>query len=254
MNTLFIFADTSLWQLTLVCTVAFILSVLGGMSGYGAGLVMPVFLTPLVGIANVVPVMAVTMLLNTGSRSLAFGRDVQWRHTRNMLYFGLPSCVAGAYCYTLLSSQRIALFLGCFLLLSIPLRRFMKHIKYHLSEKGERISGIGFGFINGGMAGTGIILISILMSAGLNGAALIATDATISTILAIFKITIFGANSKLNLDLVTIGMLVGLCMAPGGFIARRLLQHVPIKVHAWVMEIVVFFGSILFIWRAVWTS
>ena len=252
MNSEFILANTSPLQLVVVCSVAFILSVLSGMSGYGAGLVMPVFLTPVIGVANVVPVMAVTMLLNTGCRALAFWRDVQWYQVRQMLFFGLPTCIAGAYCYTLLTSRWIALLLGIFLLASIPLRRIMNHLEYRLTDRGVRYSGIGFGFINGGMAGTGIILISILMSAGLHSVALIATDATISTTLAIFKIIIFGSSDKLNFDLIAVGMLVGLCMAPGGFLARRLLNHVPVKVHAWVMEVVVFFGSLMFIWRAVW--
>ncbi len=191
------------------------------------------------------------MILNTGSRALAFWRDVQWDHVRNMLLFGLPMCITGAYCYTLLTSRWIALLLGIFLLISIPLRRLLSHLKYKLSHNGERLSGIGFGFINGGMAGTGIFLISILMSAGLSGAGLIATDATISTILAILKIIIFGATDNLNLDLAAAGMLTGLCMSPGGFIARRLLDHIPVRVHAWVMEIVVFFGSLMLIWRAI---
>jgi uncharacterized membrane protein YfcA len=252
MNGSFYLADANLWQLALVCIVGFVISVLSGMSGYGAGLVMPVFLTPLVGISNVIPVMAITMLLNTGSRAMAFWKDVQWDHVRKLLLFGLPMCIAGAYCYTLLTSRWIALLLGIFLLVSIPLRRLLTHLKYQLSHNGERISGIGFGFINGGMAGTGIILISILMSAGLHGATLIATDATISTILAILKIIIFSATENLNLDLAAAGMLTGLCMSPGGFIARRLLDHIPVRVHAWVMEIVVFVGSLMIIWRALW--
>ena len=251
MNGSFYLADASLWQLSLVGLVGFVISVLSGMSGYGAGLVMPVFLTPLVGVSNVIPVMAVTMLLNTGSRAIAFWRDVQWDHIRNILLFGLPMCITGAYCYTLLSSRWIALLLGIFLLISIPGRRLLTHLKYRLSQNGERISGIPFGFINGGMAGTGIVLISILLSAGLHGAALIGTDATISTILAVIKIIIFGATDNLNVDLAVAGMLTGLCMSPGGFIARRLLDHIPVRVHAWVMEIVVFFGSIMFIWRAI---
>jgi uncharacterized membrane protein YfcA len=105
-------------------------STLGGLSGFGTGLILPVFLAPLVGIANVIPVMAVAMLLSNGSRVAAFWRDVQWLHVRRMLVLGLPACVAGAYCYTLLSSQWIAALLGIFLLLSIPLRRLLRRAEF----------------------------------------------------------------------------------------------------------------------------
>jgi len=70
----------STWQLALACVVALAASTLGGLSGFGTGLVLPVFLVPLVGVANVIPVMAVAMLLNNGSRVIAFWREIQWTH------------------------------------------------------------------------------------------------------------------------------------------------------------------------------
>jgi len=248
---IFQITDINLWQLFFVCFIAFMLSILSGMSGYGAGLIMPVFLMPIVGISNIIPIMAVTMLLNTGFRAMAFWSGIQWNHVCYMLLFGLPACIAGAYCYTLLNSYWIALLLGIFLLISIPIRRVMNQRNFRLSPNSERITGIAFGFINGGMAGTGIILISILMSAGLHSVALIATDAIISATLAIIKIAIFGSTAKLNFDLAIVGVLIGICMAPGGFIARQLLNFIPIKIHTWVMEVVIFSGGIMFILHAI---
>ena len=162
-------------------------STLGGLSGFGTGLVLPVFLAPLVGIANVIPVMAVAMLLNNASRVVAFWRDVQWRHVRRMLALGLPACAAGAYCYTLLSSQWIAALLGIFLLLSIPLRRLLRRAQLQFSPSAELGAGAFFGFINGGMTGAGVILISILMSVGVAGSALVATDAVVSVIMGLAR-------------------------------------------------------------------
>ena len=49
-------------QLALACSVAFSASILGGLAGYGTGLILPVFLVPVVGVGNVIPVMAVAML------------------------------------------------------------------------------------------------------------------------------------------------------------------------------------------------
>ena len=46
------------------CLAAFLASILGGLSGFGTGLVLPVFLVPVVGIVNVVPVMAVAIVPN----------------------------------------------------------------------------------------------------------------------------------------------------------------------------------------------
>lgn len=243
-------ADPS--QIALACLVAFAASILGGLSGFGTGLVLPVFLVPLVGMTNVIPVMAVAMLFNNGSRVVAFWGEIQWTHVRLMLAFGLPACVVGAYGYTLLSAGWVALLLGAFLLASIPMRRFLKHARFRFSAGAERGAGAIFGFVNGAMTGTGVILISILMSGGVQGGALVATDAVISAVLGLAKVALFGGLATLNLELAAVGLLVGLCTAPGAFVARSILKRIPQGVHAWFMELIVFAGAVTLLWRAEW--
>ena len=238
------------WQLALACLMALAASTLGGLSGFGTGLILPVFLAPLVGIANVIPVMAVAMLLSNGSRVAAFWRDVQWLHVRRMLVLGLPACVAGAYCYTLLSAQWIAALLGTFLLLSIPIRRLLRRAELRFSRGAELGAGAFFGFLDGGMTGTGVILISILMSVGVAGSALIASDAVVSVIMGVAKVALFGRLAALNLELALTGLLVGVFTAPGAFLARAILRRIPAGVHAWIMEAVVVAGAIGLLWHA----
>ena len=240
------------WQLALACLVAFAASILGGLSGFGTGLALPVFLVPLIGVKNVIPVMAVAMLFNNGSRVVAFWREIQWTHVRLMLALGLPACVVGAYSYTLLSTKWVALLLGAFLLLSIPMRRCLRHARFRFSPSAELGAGTFFGFINGGMTGTGVILISILMAGGVQGAALVATDAVISVALGLAKVVLFGSLTALNLELALVGLLVGLCTTPGAFVARSLLKHIPGGAHAWLMELLVLAGAISLLWRAKW--
>ena len=238
------------WQLALACIVALAASTLGGLSGFGTGLVLPVFLVPLVGVVNVIPVMAVAMLLNNGSRILAFWQDIQWRQVRRMLVLGLPACVAGAYSYTLLSARWIAVLLGTFLLLSVPLRRLLRRAQLRMSPAAEIAAGGSFGFINGGMTGTGVILISVLMSVGLTGSAIVATDAVISVVMGIAKVLLFSSLAALSLELALIGLLVGLFTAPGAFLARALLKRMPVGIHAWLMEAVVVAGAVALLWQA----
>ena len=251
MSEAFLLADASLLQLALVCLVAFAASVLAGISGYGTGLILPVFVAPLVGVANVIPVMAVGMLLNNGSRVLAFWRDIQWLHVRRLLAFGLPACAVGAYGYTLLSGRWISFILGAFLLAIIPLRRALNRARFQFSRAGENAAGAVFGFINGGMTGAGVVLISILMSAGVEGAALIATDAIVSVVMGLAKVVLFSGLARLDFALAAIGLLIGLSTAPGAFVARWLLKRIPARIHAWVMELVVAAGAVVLLWNGV---
>ena len=250
MDSAFQLADVSVAQLALIGAAALGGSVLGGLAGYGTGLVVPIFLAPVVGVANVVPVMAVGMIFANGSRATAFWRDIHWPHVRRVLLFGLPACVAGAYSYTLLEARWVALLLGSFFIASVPLRRALARAGWALGARGVTAAGVGFGYLNGTMTGVGMLLISLLMAAGLQGAAVIGTDAIISVIMGFAKIALFGGVARLDAELALAGVLIGLCTAPGGFIARRLLAHIPLKVHTAFMDAIVLAGGASFLWRA----
>jgi uncharacterized membrane protein YfcA len=244
-------ADVSAAQLALIGGVALAGSVLGGLAGYGTGLVVPIFLAPVVGVANVVPVMAVGMIFANGSRVAAFWRDIHWPHARRVLLFGLPACIASAYGYTLLEARWVALLLGTFFVVSVPARRWLARAGWRLDARGVTVAGAGFGFLNGTMTGVGLFLISMLMAAGLQGAALIATDAIVSVIMGFAKIALFGSVARLDAQLALAGVLIGLCTAPGAFVARRLLALIPLKVHTAFMDVIVLAGGASFLWRAI---
>ena len=231
--------------------VAFLAAILGGLAGYGTGLILPIALAPVIGVAHIIPVMAVAMMINNASRVLAFRRDIEWPHVRRMLWLGLPACLVGAWGYTRLDARWVALLLGVFLLASIPLRRWQQRAQMQLTAKGEVAAGGAFGFIEGGMTGTGVILISMLMAAGVQGPALIATDAVVSTVMSLAKALLFGGASRLDVSLAATGVLVGLCTAPGAFVARAILTRMPQRLHLRIMEAVVLLGGLGFLWRAI---
>ncbi|HEX5091807.1 MAG TPA: sulfite exporter TauE/SafE family protein [Burkholderiales bacterium] len=250
MEPAFQLADVSAAQFVLIGGVAFLASVLGGLAGYGTGIIVPIFLAPVVGLTNVVPVMAVGMLIANASRAIAFWRDIHWPHARRILAAGLPACLAGAWGYTRLDAQWVALLLGGFFVASVPLRRYLSRAGWRLEGRGVAVAGAGFGFVNGAMTGVGLLLISTLMAAGLESAALIGTDAIVSVIMEVAKIALFGSAARLNAELVLAGLLIGACTAPGGFVARWMLARIPIRVHTAFMEVVVLAGGASFLWRA----
>lgn len=236
--------------LALVGIVAFAASILGGLSGYGTGLVLPIFLAPVVGVANIVPVMAIGMAFNNASRVGAFRHSIEWPHVWRILVLGLPACAAGAYGYTLLEGRAVAVLIGTFLIVSVPLRRGLARANYAFGPGVERGAGALFGFINGGMTGTGTVLIAILMAAGVQGAALIATDALVSLTMGVLKVALFGALARLDAELALAGLLIGACTMPGAFVARWLLRRIPARIHTAFMEVIVLVGGAGFLWRA----
>src|SRR5829696_7837588 len=63
------------WHYVAVACVSFAASIVGGLAGYGTGLLLPLALVPTVGPEPVVPIIGITALFTNGARVAAF-----WRH------------------------------------------------------------------------------------------------------------------------------------------------------------------------------
>ena len=246
------FADISLWQLLLVAAVALFASIVGGVSGNGTGALMPLVLVPLVGAGPVVPIIAISALFNNASRVTAFFKYADWRRASIVAVAAVPTCVLGSWGYTHLSSAGAALVIGAMLILSVPLRRLLKHHNVQIGERGLAAGAVGYGVVVGGTAGSGVILLSLLMAAGAEGATVVATDAAISIVIGIVKVSVFGLAGVLTAQVICFALLIGIVALPGAFLARALVERMPVHFHTAILDVVVLAGGIMMIaaaWR-----
>lgn len=241
------FADVSLLQLALVAAVALFASIVGGVSGYGTGALMPLVLVPLVGPSPVVPIIAISALFNNASRLTAFLKYADFRRTLVVLAASVPTCVLGAWGYTLLSSAGAALVIGAMLILSVPLRRHLKRRDFKVGDAGLAAGSFGYGLVVGGTAGSGVILLSLLMAAGVEGAGVIATDAAVSIVIGVVKVSVFGVAGVLTPQVVAFALLIGIVALPGGFLARAFVERMPVHVHTAILDVVVLLGGVVMV-------
>lgn len=237
------FADISLAQLLLVAGVAFVASIVGGVSGYGTGALMPLVLVPLVGAEPVVPIIAISAMFSNSSRMTAFLKYVDWRRTAIVLACAVPTCVLGAWGYTKLNNTGAALVIGAMLIASVPLRRVMLHLGFTVGDVGLGFGSLGYGVVVGGTAGSGVILLSLLMAAGIQSAGVIATDAAISIVIGVVKISVFGLAGVITAQVVAFALLIGLIALPGAFLARAFVERMPVHVHTAILDAVVLLGG-----------
>jgi uncharacterized membrane protein YfcA len=244
------FANVSLAQLALVAGVAMLASVIGGVSGYGTGALMPLVLVPLVGAEPVVPIIAISAMFTNSSRVFAFLKYADWRRTAIVLAASVPTCVLGAWGYTRLSSAGAALVIGGMLIASVPLRRMLRHHGFKVGDGGLGLGSVGYGLVVGGTAGSGVILLSLLMAAGVEGAGVIATDAAISIIISIVKISVFGFAGVITAQVIAFALLIGVVALPGAFLARAFVQRMPVHVHTAILDAVVLLGGVFLVYGA----
>lgn len=238
-------ADVTLWQYLTVAAVSFAAATLGGVTGYGTGLLLPPVLLPIVGPEAVVPIISLAALMTNGSRLAAFRQDFDRRKAALVLACALPTCLVGAYGYTLLSGAGITLLIGAVLIVLVPARRALARRHGHVGTRGIAAAGFGYGLLTGGTSGAGVVLISILLAAGLHGTAVIATDAGISMVLGLAKTLVFGSAGLLPASSLTMALLIGACAVPGAFVARRLTSGLQNRHHVAILDGVVLLGACL---------
>jgi uncharacterized membrane protein YfcA len=236
--------------LVLLSAIAFIAAIVSGMSGMGGGLIVSIFVAPLVGVEALVPTIGLAMLIAHVARVWVYRRDILWREAMLVVAVAVPAAVAGSVLYASLTSNAIGAVLGVFLIASVPLRRIMQRRSFQLASPGLMACSAGYGFISGTTLGAGLLIIPVLMSAGLLGMQLIATDAVIGLSVLIAKTLTYGQFSLLDLRLTLFGLLIGAWMIPGTYLAGWLVRRTGARIHTLLMEAIIVVGGLSFLWRA----
>ena len=246
-----LFAEIGGAHVALLAGVAFLAATVSGMSGVGGGLLMAIFIAPVVGVKAVVPTVGVATLIAHVIRVWVYREHIVWRPALVMLLGAVPATIASARLYVALPADVIAVILGIFLLASVPLRRLMAKRDLRFGSRSLGTIGATYGFLAGTTIGGGILVIPALLGAGVAGMALLATDAVIGLSILTIKTVVFGGFDVLTPRLLLIGCLLGLCMIPGTYFARWLIVRTPLHVHVVAMEVIVVLGACSFLWRAI---
>ena len=244
------FADISASQFLLVACVALFASVVGGLAGYGTGALMPLVLVPLIGAEPVVPIIAISSIFTNTSRFAAYLRYADRRRAAIVIAAAALTTALGAYGYTRLTNAGAALVIGAMLISSVPMRRLLKRRDIKISDTGLAAGSVGYGVVVGGTSGSGVILLSLLMAAGLEGAAVIATDAVISVATSIIKISVFGLAGVVTAQVLAFAVLIGAIALPGAFLARAFVERMPVHVHAAILDVAVIAGGTVMVVEA----
>jgi len=235
--------------LVLVALAAFSTALFHSVAGFAGALLLSVCLAPLIGIREVVPVVAFAMIISNINRIFLFREAIDWKAYRAIMMTGLPGIIVGAVVYLYLPVKAIAVVMGCFLLVSIPLRRVFKKRNYKVGYRGLSVVGIVYGVISGTVFGGGMILGPFFLGAGIVGQSLVGVVAALGLTLNITKSIVFGAGSLLDRELMSLGLLVGVCTIPGGMLGKWIVKNTNIEVHTVIVETLMFVGGCYFLYQ-----
>ncbi len=245
--------DFSLPTLALIAAVTFFAAVVGGMGGFGTGIMLTAVLSPILGIKAVVPVLAISGIIINSGRFWFYRRDFDLRAVKTIAPCALICLFIGASFYKQMNAAHLSMAIGLIVLASIPARRVLAHQDIKLGTGGLVFGGSLFGFLSGLASGMGVVLVSLLLGAGLSGTAVLATDALITITVDITRSVIFSRFDLLSLQGTALGVGIGLCSLPGSWLASRLVNRMGKKLHIVAIEALITVGgaSLLYQgWRA----
>jgi hypothetical protein len=84
----------------------------------------------------------------------------------------------------------------------------------------------------------------------LEGAAVIATDASVSIAMGAVKLSVFGAAGVLTAKVVAIALLIAAVAFPCTFLAKLIVERLPVHVHTAMLDAVVLVGGTVMIFGA----
>jgi len=242
------------FTLVLVALAAFSTALFHSVAGFAGALLLSVCLAPLIGIREVVPVVAFAMIISNINRIFLFRDAIDWKAYRAIMITGLPGIVVGAVVYLYLPVKAIAIVMGCFLLISIPLRRVFKKRNYKVGYRGLSAVGIVYGVISGTVFGGGMILGPFFLGAGIVGQSLVGIVAALGLTLNITKSIVFGAGNLLDSKLISLGLLVGVCTIPGGMLGKWIVKNTDIEVHTLIVETLMVAGGCYFLYQGIYIN
>jgi len=227
----------------IVIAAAFGGAVIGGIGGFGTGVILTAVLAPLIGVKAVVPVLAIAGVLINAGRFWFYRRHVEWRAVGRLLLAAFPCLLIGTQLYATLDPRPLGLLIGAAVIASVPLRRFLKAREIVVGPRGLVAGGALFGFVSGFASGMGVLLVSILYGAGLTGMAVLATDALVTIAVDLVRAALFGRFALLDAQAALLGVTIGLVTLPGSALAAWLVKRMHARLHARFMEALILFGG-----------
>lgn len=239
--------DVSPLQALLLLAAAFAGAFVGGMSGFGTGMIVTLFIAPIVGPKAVIPVLSVFMTCTNASRVWFFRTGIDWKSVLLIAGPAIPATMLGAMLYVRIESRWIQVLLGLILMLAIPVRRWLEGKQIRPGPVALAVFGATFGFASSLIIGTGTLIIPLLLGTGLAGPALLGTDAAIAMLVNFARSAMFGKLDALTMPLFFLAAIMGLMTIPGTWAARWIVSRTEVRIHTIFIEALIIVGGLAMI-------
>ena len=244
-------ADFSLPLLAALLLASFATGVLHGAIGMAGGVIMAAILAHFIGIKAAVPVMTCALIISHFSRAIMYFRDTDWKIAFRVLLFGCPTIIVGAVIFSVISPKTIAIVFATFLIASFPIKYWAKKNKITTGPKLLAGASVVWGMLAGNVIGPAFFLAPFLLGTGMNRLAFAGTLASITLVMNILKLSVFGATDLITGELLLLGITIGAMTVPGNWVGRSILKRMQDSDHRLIIDFLTVCMIVNFIYLAV---
>ena len=184
-----------------------------------------------------VPVLTVTMLLGNLARIWWSRGDLHGGLTLRFIAGAVPATALGVVIFAGASSEWLGRAIGAFLLLSVPLRRFLGSGRLHVRAAHFPVIGGAIGLLSALVVTTGPVVTPFFLGYGLRRGAFIATEALCAGAMHVTRGLVFARYKMISVDTLVIGLVLGATMFAGAWLGRRLLDRMSDRVFLAIIEV-----------------
>lgn len=243
--------DLGFFVLLAIAAASFLTGVLHGSTGMAGGVVMAAILAHLIGIKAAVPVMTVALILSHTSRAVMYARETDWSVAGRVLLFGVPTIVVGAIVFGKISATTVAIVFAAFLTASFPLKYWARRHDIKTGPVMLAAASSVWGMLAGNVIGPGFFLAPFLLGTGMNRLTFVGTLATVTLVMNVLKMSVFGVTDLISWELFFLGIAIGLITIPGNWVGRSVLKTMKDSDHRVIIDLLTVLMIINFIYLAI---
>src|SRR5438094_955278 len=152
-------------------------SLVGGVAGFGTGIIMLPLVAWVVGLRSAVPVLTVAMTIGNLSRIWWSRGELDRAVVLRFALGAMPATVLGTAIYAGAPTDWLGRFVGVFLIASVPLRRILATDLFRMRLRYFPVLGAIVGLVSGLIVTTGPLNTPFFLSYGLRRNAYVGTEA-----------------------------------------------------------------------------
>ena len=212
--------------------------VLGGVIGFGTTIILMPALVYFYGPIQAIPVIALVATVANLSRIFLWWSVINWKVCFVYSVTAIPAVILGVNTLVILNDRLIEITLGLFLILLIPIRRWMRQKNFYLKLWQMSLVGAGIGYLTGIVATTGAINTPFFLAFGLSKGAFLGTEAASTLSILFTKGITFHQLGFLNATAMIQGLLIGSCVLVGSIFSKKIVLALPEKKFLLLIELV----------------